>query len=56
LAKASGTVFIEPPQLIVFPFVSSIATFIVLTYFTVLMFGLGVMDGLSGGAAGALTV
>jgi Family of unknown function (DUF6159) len=49
LVKASGAVLMESPQLMLFPFVSAIAAFIVLACFALPMFGLSAMDGLSGG-------
>ncbi len=56
LVKASGAVLMESPQLMVFPFISSIAAFIVLACFALPMFGLQAMDGLSGRGAGIPTV
>lgn len=56
LVKASGSVLLESPQLMVFPLISSIAAFIVLACFALPMFGLQAMDGLSGSAAGVPTV
>jgi hypothetical protein len=47
LVKASGSVLMQDKELLLFPLLSAIATFVVLLCFALPMFGLAALDGLA---------
>jgi hypothetical protein len=47
LVKASGSVLMQDKELLLFPLISSLATFVVMLCFALPMFGVAVFDGLS---------